>query len=406
MKPRWGVPRLLLAAAILLSGSGCWNSRELKDMAIVTAVGIDTVPGSGKYKVSFQVVNSGQVAPKTVSGGSNPAAPVTVTIGEGDTLFEAIRRTSEKVPRQLFFAHIQLVVISEAFAKQGVSELFDFFERSRETRLLSTVLIAREGSAAQILKTLTPLETIPAVAVVGKINHTSRLWSNSLHTRIDDVIDMLDGEDKVALISGITFSGSKESSTKSENVENSELPSRTGIRGISVLEQGKLSCWLDEPQSRGVLWVRGEVKSTIMTIDAPEKKNAISVEVIRSKTRVTPIFEEGGLRFMISVSAEGAITELKAPIDLTKPEELWKLEKVWADEIKEEILSSVKLAKDKRIDMLQFANRVNRADPKRWRELKKDWKETFAHSKVDVQVEAFIRNQGMRNKSHLSTMGP
>ncbi|WP_438447671.1 Ger(x)C family spore germination protein [Gorillibacterium sp. sgz5001074] len=395
---------LLLLSSVMLLAAGCWNSRELKDMAIVSAVAIDTVPGSSKYRVSFQVVNSGQVAPKTVSGGSNAAAPVNVITGEGDTLFETIRRTSQRVPRQLFFAHVQLVVVSEDFAKKGMAELLDFFERSRETRLLSSVLIARESYASQILKSLTPLETIPAVSVVGKIGHASRLWSNSLHTRIDDVLDMMDGEERVTLISGVELLGQKTRSAKSESTQSSELSAYTQIMGIAVLDQGKLIFWVDEPEARGVLWVRGQVKSTVLTLDLPEKSRSVSVEITRSKVRVSPEVRDGRLRVKIAVSAEGAVTELKTPVDVTKPEEIRKLEALLAGQIREEIMSAIRKAQEKKVDLFMLGSRLNRSDPRLWRELKPDWKSYVGNSEMEVQVEAYIRNQGMRNKSHLSTL--
>lgn len=392
----------LLAAMFLTSG--CWNARELKDMAIIMAVGIDVIPGSSQYQVSFQVVNSGQVAPKTVSGGSaKTGEPITVYSGEGDTLFEAIRRTSMKVPRQLFFAHIQLVVLGEGLAKKGVSEVFDFFERSRETRLLSTVLVSRGGTASELMKARTRLETIPATAMVGKAGQSAKLWSNSLHTRIDDVIDMMGGEEKVTLISGLEFQQKPPDHPGKD--EESGAPAYTQIRGISVLDSGKLAFWLDEPEARGVLWVRDQIKGTVMNIDRPEKKKSVAIEVVRTKTKIHPSYRDGTPKFKIQIYAEGSIVELQAPVDVSKPDEVWKLEKEWAERIKGEVMATVKTAQQKKLDILGFGSRLNLHDPKRWRAVKDNWKPVFAESEVEVQVDAFIRNQGMRGKSHLSKQG-
>ncbi|WP_394327732.1 Ger(x)C family spore germination C-terminal domain-containing protein, partial [Salmonella enterica] len=37
---------------------------------------------------------------------------------------------------------------------------------------------------------------------------------------------------------------------------------------------------------------------------------------------------------------------------------------------------------------------MNRANPRAWEMMKKDWDETFADSKADVKVDAFIRRTG------------
>ncbi|MED5074414.1 Ger(x)C family spore germination protein, partial [Anoxybacillus geothermalis] len=45
--------------AVLLAG--CWSKKELTDLAVVIAVGLDKTK-DGRYLASFQVVNPGNVA--------------------------------------------------------------------------------------------------------------------------------------------------------------------------------------------------------------------------------------------------------------------------------------------------------------------------------------------------------
>lgn len=45
---------LLLAATVLLQG--CWDKRELTDLLLITAVGIDKGKDT-EYELSFQIVN-------------------------------------------------------------------------------------------------------------------------------------------------------------------------------------------------------------------------------------------------------------------------------------------------------------------------------------------------------------
>ena len=59
---------LLLIASTLLTG--CWNRRELNEIAIAVGLGLDT-DGDG-YLVSVQVVNPGEVA-NGKGGGQSPA---------------------------------------------------------------------------------------------------------------------------------------------------------------------------------------------------------------------------------------------------------------------------------------------------------------------------------------------
>ncbi|GAA3314976.1 hypothetical protein GCM10020331_008870 [Ectobacillus funiculus] len=55
-------------------------------------------------------------------------------------------------------------------------------------------------------------------------------------------------------------------------------------------------------------------------------------------------------------------------------------------------------------DIFGFGEAVKRADPKTWEKMRKEWSKTFAVSKVDVKVDAFIQRPGMRTKPYLSDL--
>lgn len=133
--------------AFALVLTGCWNSRELNKLAIVTAMAIDKAASSNDYELTFQVVMPGEL---TNSGkGGNGSAPFSVYGVKSKTLFEGIRKASKQIPRQLFFSHIQVVILGERLAREGIMEIFDFFERSHEVRLTSMLLVARGSSPAK-----------------------------------------------------------------------------------------------------------------------------------------------------------------------------------------------------------------------------------------------------------------
>jgi spore germination protein KC len=394
--------RTFLLFGVVLLLTGCWNGRELKELAIVLAMGVDKAPKTNEYRVTFQIVNPGTVATGvTGGGGGQNITPVTVYTATGNTLFEAIRKSSVKVPRQLFFAHIQLVVVGEALAKEGIQDLFDFFDRSHEARLTTMVLIARGSEAESIVRILTPLEKIPAYGIVGKIKTTSMLWSENMRVEIDDVIKALVSHGE-PIISGVRIAGDAEKGKKISNVQQTNLPAEIDITGIALFKNGKLSRWLDGHEARGAIWIRDKMKSTIIDLDCKNKKNAIGVEIIRSHTDVKAEVLDENPVIHIHIREEGDVSEVKCPIDLSKAEEIKKLEKQWVTETKKEVMMAVKTAQSEKSDIFGFGEAVNRANPKAWEKMKKDWSHTFAESKVDVKVDAFIRRTGMRLNPYMS----
>lgn len=105
---------------LILILSGCWSKRELNDLALVAALGIDFI--DGEYAISVQVIDPSQVSLKSANG----QAPVVTYHAEGKTVFEAVRKILALSPRKLYFAHLQLVVVGEELADKVYEILLIF----------------------------------------------------------------------------------------------------------------------------------------------------------------------------------------------------------------------------------------------------------------------------------------
>ncbi len=390
----------LLLLGITISLTGCWNSRELRNLAFVLAMGIDRSPKTNEYKVSFQVVIPGSVA-TGLTGGGGTTTPVAIYTGKGNTLFGAIRNASKKVPRQLFFAHLQLVVIGEKLAKHGIQDLFDFFERSKEPRLTTMVLVARGSEAKSIISTLTALEKIPANSIAGKVKMSSILLSENYRIEIYEVLRGLVSEGE-PLINGVKLTGDPDKGKDKSNVEKTNPEAQVIIQGMTIFKDGKLKGWLDDDEARGTTWILNKMNSTIVELDCKEEKNSIAVEIIRSSTELHVEIKNGKPIFHIHVKEEGNLNEVQCPIDLSDVSVISDLENKWEIRTKKEVMSAVKAAKKEKSDFLGFGDAVDRANPKLWEKIKNDWGEKFATSKVDVKVDAYIRRSGMRLKPYMT----
>jgi spore germination protein KC len=395
MKAKWIIRTFLLLWMVSLL-TGCWNKRELNEMAIVMAMGVDKVEETGEYRVTFQVVNPGTVAPGTTGGGGN-GTPVTIFSGTEKTLFKAVRKTSQKVPRQLFFSHMKLLVIGETIAKEGIQDLIDFFERNPETRLTTKVLVTRDVEAESMLKILTPVEKIPANGITRQMELTEKVWAENVNIEMEDVVKGLVSEGGEPVISGVKIVGKLEEGNKKSNLEQTDTVALAEIKGVALFKEGKLRRWLDGDKVRGVLWLQNKIESSIITTDCKDQKDAISIEIVRSKTGVTAGVLAGKPLIHINIRQEGYVGEVTCPIDLTKKEEITKLENEWERETKKQVMEAVKVAQSEKSDIFGFGEAVSRENPKAWEKMKKEWNKTFAEIEVDVNVDAFIRLPGKRN---------
>jgi spore germination protein KC len=383
----------LFIGTILLSG--CWSRKELTDIAIVTGMGID-LSEEGQYQVSFQIVNPGSANP-VQQGAGGQATPITTFSSSGGTIMEAIRQTSRKLPRRLFFSHTRIIVISEDVAKEGIKEILDIFERDPEFRLTTTMLLAREQEAKAILSIVTPLERVSSDYILKEVESSQNVLGETLNVEVSEVIQSLTSDGKEVVISGVKIIGNPEEGRKLSNNESTQPKVQVVTIGIGAFEEGKLKGWFEGKEARGVLWVLNKVKITPVHLKCKDDKEAIVVDVIRSNTKLSASVKNDSPKISIEIRAEGNIAEVDCPVDLTKPAEIEKLEKQLEKEIKDEVEDSVQKAQEEQVDIFGFGEAVNRANPKAWKSMKNEWEGRFAELDVNVKVDAYIRRTGLRS---------
>ena len=105
----------------------------------------------------------------------------------------------------------------------------------------------------------------------------------------------------------------------------------------------------------------------------------------------------------VAIESEGWISEANTAIDLTSPKIIFEIEKLVEKEAKRQVLASVKAVKKQKSDIFGFGERVRLANPKLWKRLEKNWDEEFATLPVKVNVDFYIRREGIRTTPFWST---
>ncbi|WP_379162115.1 Ger(x)C family spore germination protein [Paenibacillus sp. sgz5001063] len=391
---------LIVYIGLALSLTGCWNSRELNELAIVSGIGIDQGTKPGEYSVTFQVINPSATA--TSQGANSGASAITIYTSTDHTVFGALRRTSKRASRQLFFAHTQLLVLGESIAKSGIDGVLDIFERSHELRLNTAVMISRDTDAASILKVFTPQESIPSIGLVKKIQNTSSVWGENPKINVFELINKMTGVGGFT-ISGLRMIGNVEAGKKKSNLDQSEAETILTMGGQAVFNKGKLVKWIDGPEARGTDWILDKILETNVDIDSGEQQKAVAVNVLLSKTKVTVELREGIPIFHVNVSEEGNINETKVSVDLGNPKEIIKLEEAMEKQTKKEIEQAFHGAQQAGVDYLNFGNELKRTNPAAWKSVENEWNQVFTKGTLDLKIEAYIRGTGMRLAPFMSS---
>lgn len=401
MKHRLYIIVFMLLSAIFVSG--CWDRAELQHLNLVSAIGIDEGGDDveNRYLVTVQIVNVGKIGGSQGQGGKTEGTPVTTFSDTGSTVAEALRKISPKTPNQLFFPHVQLMVIGEELAgNNGIQDLFDWLERDSHFRNLFPILIVRNNTAKNALQITTSLENIPSANIVGRLNTAKENWGEYVNTRADQVIRQLSGD--VVYISGIQIIGDSEKGNSLKNIDQISPKTAMEIKGLAIFNKGKLKRWLYGEEARGALWINNELSNTIVNLNCEKRKKGIAVDVKRSKTKVALEIKNDKPVFYLSVRSEGSISEVQCPIDLSKHKTIEKLQEQLAKEIKEEIVLAIKAGQEQKNDIFHFGEYINREDPKLWKKIKKEWNnEIFPETEINVNVQAFIRRTGLRTKPYI-----
>lgn len=372
---------VLLLIAFLLT-SGCWSYRELDQLALVTAVGIDPGKQPGDIQLTVQIINPGEVQSGGGGGGESGGGaggqkpPFIVKSRTGKTIFDAVRNFVPETDRKLYWPDTQVMIIGKEQAKQGVRPVLDYFIRNNEPRPTVWILVA-DGKAGDVLNAPGELEKVSALEMGQLIEHQSLSSKNVMINMQDFVSRLL----------------SKTTAPIATIIKIDQRQKRISLSGTAVFKEDRLVGQLDGRQTRGLLWVLGKVKSGAIIVNAPGGRAGL--EIIRSRTQIKPAFTNGKVKIKVSIREEGNLNCQMSPVELATPEMLKSLARRKATVIRNEINSALAKAKALNADIFEFGDAIHRANPKEWRKLEPNWDQIFPQLQVEVDVRSVIRLVGL-----------
>lgn len=196
----------VLLAMLLLLGA-CSGKREISDLALVMAVGIDKGEKEGTVKVTAQVARPADARGQTGAPSGQSGEAVWSVETEGESIFEAIRQMSSFSSRRVFWAHNFIIVINEEVAKEGIGDVIDFFTRNPELRMRTWVAVTPQ-TASEVISTVTSLELIPGEALAKLFRYTT-ISNQAPRTVIMDVLSAYLSESTEPLLARLDFEKAK-----------------------------------------------------------------------------------------------------------------------------------------------------------------------------------------------------
>jgi spore germination protein KC len=370
----------LLLFIVMLPLNGCWDHTEMNDLAMVMAVGYD-LTSDGRIQATLQMA-----VPKEDGGKDKGGGNFTVQSMSGRTMHDAFLQIQEQTSRRLYEGHRRVVLIGEDLARHGIEQLFDQLSRDPNSRFHSYILICKGTTAKDILQKSYPYERVPSEAIRELAK--SHL---SVKTTLRDCL-------LAAVTDGIapTIAAIEPMPQKKKQ----DITEPFNLTGTALMRNFKLIGYLDDRETRTLLWIIGERSKGVVTAYVPEGSGYVSIEMNKESSKVTTKVIGDKVLLGIKIKSKAMVHENNTKLDLNKPANLAIAERAISLSIKKRIESVIRKSQQEYdLDVVGFGREIYRHDLKQWNGLKEHWDQKYASAATDIDVELQLTQLGLTRTS-------
>ncbi|MNN39692.1 Spore germination protein B3 precursor [compost metagenome] len=188
------------------------------------------------------------------------------------------------------------------------------------------------------------------------------------------------------------------------NLEQTEPSEKLIMKGMGLFKDEKLAGWLDGSEARGIQWVTNKISETVLNVKADEDEGEIAVNIFSAIAHIHTELRDGTPVLHVSISAEGSVIESHSQMPFAGGKTINNLQEKVKKQTIMEVEKGVRAAQELQADVFNFGNELKRSNPSQWDRVKDNWPEVFAKGELDVKVEVYIRNTGMRLNPYKSHM--
>ena len=380
----------IILLIICLSLCGCNDYAELNKLSLVTAAAIDKK--EDKYEVTLLIANS----PKQDTSAKEGEAKTTVYKAKGKTIAQSIKNIDKKTPKQLYFSHINVVVISEEIGKEGFLKIADWLIRNPQTRNRFYLIGVNKNKASDVLKIISPLESFPSQSIATLIESNKNSRSIGDTASYSNFIGRILETGYEPIMPTININGNPKKGAKQENVETSEPSTYLSLGNLAIYKGDKLVKTTTKKESEMIHIINNEAKELLYYIKYKNNKANIFSNNLKTKIKL-----KNQNNLDIYIKGTGTIYEMNGPLNLNNIKNIKKLEKKWNKKLKKDIENTInKIKTEYKSDIFGFGNMIYKNYPKRWEKIKNNWNDKyFKELKIKIHANTKIVSTGSLTKT-------
>lgn len=373
------VAKPALAAALLFVPTGCWSKKDLGQLTVVSAIGLDMAPDN-RISVTVQLINP--TLPVAAGGSSSSRRPFALYSSESESVYDALEKIRQQAKKAIFLPQTRAVLIGEQLARRGIEHHLDYFWRDNQQNLTTWVIVT-EQTARSALENSQELEEVSSDEWKRYLNSKQRM-PNSSAIKMYEFIPRFKLIGMQAYAPGLFFV----SQDKDEAIRK--------IGQTAVFKSGKMVGWLSEQETQAAQWMTGRSRIGTLRYGLPgSAAGKIQFELGKLRVRFVPEVSDERVIVRIHVKGKAGIKETARHLDLSNPEELGKLTQSLNDEVSELIANMVrKVCRTYNSDMLGIGERIHQRQPEQWKKLQSRWSEELLKLEPRVSADMTVIHVG------------
>ncbi|MFS0838575.1 Ger(x)C family spore germination protein [Paenibacillus sp. 1P03SA] len=375
---------LFLVLLPLLLLTGCWSKVEIDEQTFIFALYIDQgdSPDKVEITISSPLPNRLMSGQQAGSGAAN-GKPYAMISKQGSSIPQALMLIQRDLTRKINFGHTRVVVIGRQYAENGIKDLLDWMQREA-TFHLSTYVNTAPGKAREIAELMPVYEQMPAEVLLKMFLQKT----------------MLDTSAKECLIAEASGHGVATNylsiGTMKMASENEKPEHWTGIQGVALYSDDKLTGVLPSAEGRALSWALGGLGRQVYTVEWDDGQADVLFNQLTSKKTVR--MGPGGPRFTLTLKGDGDLLHKKDPMNREELEINTLIEQKLREKIEKDLKSAFAKTQKAKTDVLKLGMLLDWNYPEFWEKNRENWGDYYKNDlDIEFKCEITIKRTGIQS---------
>lgn len=377
--------KIILLVFMCFVCTGCFDYQELGELGIISAMSI--VKNEDNFRVDIQLIN-------IIESGDHGVveSPVTVVSGEGPTVFDAVRSMNLRISKSFFPANMAYLIVDKSVLEENdLREVMDFFARHTKLSLNFLVITTTDSDPSDVMASLSEFNINAATNMAEVIRLSEKRYGASYSLTFLEYLKDYFEPGITPVYPNIYMHGDAEISEDIDDLKKTETESYIELKDLVTFDKQGNAIHLGVDESMGYNFLKNHVTNATVTSTCGDEY--FTVETLSSKFKFEDDLKNNKIKVIADI--DGEISFYGCKEDLNESKVLKDVTTSFENKVKENVLSTLNLAKQSQVDFVGVGNFIYKNNTKYFDFDKNDWdKEGLSKIDFDIEINANLYKQG------------